>query len=157
MYCPYCKSKNTKVLDKRDYNESPITRRRRECIDCRKRFTTYERIDELSILVVKKDGSLQNFDENKIRRGIEIAGDKRISAQVIDKIVEEIKIKILNRKSNKVAASDIGRMVLTRLKNTDAVAYMRFASVFLDFSGLDEFKSEIKKIDKNTTNQLHRS
>lgn len=146
MHCPYCKSKKTKVTDKRDYIDSSVSRRRRECESCKKRFTTYERVEELSILVIKKDGTLQNFDESKIRKGIEIAADKRISNESIDKIVEDIKIKILNRKTNKVSASDIGRMVLTRLRHIDQIVYMRYASVFLDFENLEAFKSELDSL-----------
>ncbi len=102
----------------------------------------------MSVIVVKKDGSLQPFDELKIRRGIEIASDKRISADLIEKTVEDIKLKIFNRKSNKVSASDIGRMVLTRLRHMDPVVYMRFASVFLDFESLEAFKTELDRLDK---------
>lgn len=149
MFCPYCKNKETKVVDKRDSDDEPISRRRRECLKCKKRFTTYERIEEIKIKVVKKDGSIQDYDRDKLERGIRISSQKRISDEEIDKIVEEIEARIINRKTNKVAASDIGRMILTRLKHTDKVAYMRFASVFLDFDGVEEFKEELKKIDKN--------
>lgn len=148
MICPYCKSKKTRVIDKRDYVDASVTRRRRECEDCQKRFTTYERIDELSIIVIKKDGTMQNFDEQKLRRGIEIAAEKRIPLDEVDRIVDEIKLKILNRKTNKVSASDIGRMILTRLKHLDPIAYMRFASVFLEFANIEELKKELEKIDK---------
>lgn len=149
MFCPYCKNKETKVVDKRDSDDEPISRRRRECLKCKKRFTTYERIEEIKIKVVKKDGSIQDYDRDKLERGIRISSQKRISDEEIDKIVEEIEARIINRKTNKVAASDIGRMILTRLKHTDKVAYMRFASVFLDFDGVEEFKEELKKIDKS--------
>ena len=149
MICPYCKSRKTKVIDKRDYATECITRRRRECEGCQKRFTTYEKVDELSIFVIKKDGTMQNFDESKLRRGVEIAAEKRISRDEIEKLVEEIKLKLLNRKTNKVSASDIGRMVLTRLRHLDPIAYMRFASVFLEFDGLEEFKRELSRIDSH--------
>ncbi len=150
MMCPYCRSKSTRVIDKRDYGDACVSRRRRMCADCKKRFTTYERIEELSVIVIKKDGTLQNFDENKIKKGLEIACDKRVPQEVLDKLTEDIKLKILNRKSNKVAASDIGRMVLTRLKNLDKIAYMRFASVFLDFEDLNEFKNELDKLNHSS-------
>lgn len=147
MMCPYCREKETRVIDKRDSEETFVSRRRRECISCQKRFTTYERVEELKIKVIKKDGSIQDYDREKLHRGIEISSEKRIPDDVLEKIVDEIELKILNRKSNGVPASDIGRMVLTRLKHLDKVAYLRFASVFLDFEGIDEFKEELKKIE----------
>ncbi|PIR42579.1 transcriptional regulator NrdR [candidate division WWE3 bacterium CG_4_9_14_0_2_um_filter_35_11] len=147
MMCPYCREKETRVIDKRDSDESFVSRRRRECVSCKKRFTTYERVEELKIKIIKKDGSIQDYDREKLHRGIEISSEKRIPENELDKLVDEIELKILNRKSNVVPASDIGRMVLTRLKHLDKVAYLRFASVFLDFEGLDEFKEELKKIE----------
>ncbi|PJA41457.1 transcriptional regulator NrdR [candidate division WWE3 bacterium CG_4_9_14_3_um_filter_34_6] len=147
MLCPYCRNKETKVVDKRNDDESSVSRRRRECLSCKKRFTTYERVDELKIKVIKKDGSIQDYDRAKLLRGILISTEKRISGDVAEKIVDEIEMRILNRKSNDVPASDIGRMVLTRLKHLDKVAYLRFASVFLDFEGVKEFKEELAKIE----------
>lgn len=148
MFCPYCQNKETRVVDKRDNEDVPVSRRRRECLKCGKRFTTYERIEEIKIKVVKKDGTVQPYDREKLARGIHISAQKRIPEDEIEKIIDDIEIRILNRKSSKVAASDIGRMVLTRLKHTDKVAYMRFASVFLEFSDMDEFKNELKKIEE---------
>jgi len=146
MLCPYCRNRETKVVDKRDSDDDPVSRRRRECLKCEKRFTTYERIEDLPVKVVKKDGTVQDYDRDKVKRGIEIAAQKRLSEEEIDKIVDDIEMKILNRKSTKVSASDIGRMILTRLKGADKIAYMRFASVFLDFDGIEEFKDELEKI-----------
>lgn len=145
MFCPYCQHKETRVVDKRDSLEEPVSRRRRECLRCNKRFTTYERVDEIKIKVLKKDGTLQNYDREKLAKGIHISGQKRISEDEREKIVDDIEMRIMNRKSTKVPASDIGRMVLTRLKGADKVAYMRFVSVFLDFDGINEFKNELKK------------
>lgn len=147
MICPYCREHETRVVDKRNSDEDSVSRRRRECLRCKKRFTTYERVEEIKIKVIKKDGTLQDYDREKLLRGIEISSEKRISEDVLEKIVDEIEMRILNRKSNTVPASDIGRMVLTRLKNTDKVAYLRFASIFFDFTGIDEFKEELKKIE----------
>lgn len=147
MICPFCREKETRVVDKRDSDESFVSRRRRECTSCKKRFTTYERLEEIKIKVQKKDGSVQDYDREKLHRGIEISSEKRISDDLLDKIVDEIEMKIMNRKSSVVPASDIGRMVLTRLKHIDKVAYIRFASVFLDFESIDEFKEELKKIE----------
>ncbi len=135
------------MVDKRNSDDEPVSRRRRECLGCEKRFTTYERIQELAIKVVKKDGIVQDYDREKLTRGIMISAQKRISDEEIEKIVDDIEMRILNRKSNKVAASDIGRMILTRLKHTDKVAYMRFASVFLELGDIEEFKNELKKIE----------
>jgi transcriptional repressor NrdR len=149
MICPFCTNKETKVIDKRDSIEEKVTRRRRECVNCQKRFTTYERLEDIKIKIIKKDGTIQDYSREKLERGIRISAQKRISEEEIDRIVDEIEMKILNRKTNKVAASDIGRMVLTRLKHTDKIAYMRFASVFLDFGDLKEFSEELKKIEEN--------
>lgn len=147
MLCPFCKDKNTKVVDKRDSDEVSITRRRRECTSCGKRFTTYEKAESPTMKVLKKDGSLQHFDKEKIVKGIKIAAQKRISDEEIEAMADEIEIKILNRKSPKVSASDIGRMVLNRLKKVDKISYIRFASVYLGFEGIEDFKSAIREIE----------
>lgn len=146
MQCPYCRHTETRVVDKRDSDDESVSRRRRECVNCGKRFTTYERIEILSVKVVKKDGSLQDYDKEKLHKGILISAQKRLSDEEIEKIVDDIEMRILNRRSSKVSASDIGRMVLTRLKNYDKVAYMRFASVFLDFDDINEFRNELDRI-----------
>lgn len=148
MICPYCHHNETRVVDKRDSDDGAVSRRRRECVKCGKRFTTYERIESLNVKVVKKDGSIQDYNREKLLKGVKISAQKRLSNEEIESLVDDIEMRILNRKSSRVAASDIGRMVLTRLKNTDQVAYMRFASIFLDFEDLDEFKKELEKIGK---------
>lgn len=147
MMCPYCHCKETKVIDKRDIEDQPVSRRRRECLKCKKRFTTYERIEVLNVQVVKKDGSVQPYNREKLSAGISISAQKRIPENEIEQIVDDIELRILSRKSSKVAASDIGRMVLTKLKHRDKIVYMRFASVFLDFEDIDEFRDELKKIE----------
>lgn len=147
MLCPFCKDKNTKVVDKRDSEEVMVTRRRRECTSCGKRFTTYERAESPVVKVLKKDGSLQHFDKEKIIRGIKVAAQKRISDEEIENIADDIEIKLINRKSNKVSASDIGRLVMNRLKKLDKIAYIRFASVYLGFEDMDDFKSAIKEVE----------
>lgn len=146
MLCPYCRSKNTKVVDKRDLEDEPVSRRRRECAKCKKRFTTYERIEAIQLKVVKKDGALQDYDRDKLRKGILITVQKRLSDDEVDEVVDDIETKLLNRKSTEVSTGDIGRMVLTRLKNRDKVSYLRFASIFLDFKDVDEFREEITKL-----------
>lgn len=148
MICPYCKNKDTKVVDKRDVEDEPVSRRRRECLGCKKRFTTYERVESITLKVVKKDGSTQDYNREKLILGITNCSKGRIEEEEIDKIVDDIEFRLMNRKSSEVSTGDIGRLVLTRLKNRDTVSYLRFASVFLDFEDVDEFKDEIKKLKK---------
>ncbi len=145
MICPYCNSEETKVTDKRDSHE--ITRRRRECLKCSKRFTTYERV-ERDLNVIKKNGTRQSFDRDKLKKGVEKAFEKRpITSEKIDRIVDEIEARI-NRsaKGKDVKASKIGQIVMSRLKKADKIAYIRFASVYREFADLDDFKQELKKL-----------
>jgi len=147
LFCPYCSFAKSSVLESRDSEDGEVTRRRRECLRCSKRFTTYERIEVIDLKVVKKDGSKEIFDLVKLKNGIAVACEKRgISNEEVGKIVEDIEMRLLNRKSVEVSSSDIGRMVLTRLKKLDSVAYLRFASVFLEFTCVDEFKKQIQRI-----------
>lgn len=147
MLCPYCGSSQTAVLESRDSEDGAVTRRRRECQRCDKRFTTYERVENIDLKVMKKDGSLEPFDREKIKIGILKACEKRpVEKEEIERIIEEIEMRLLNRKSTEVSSSDIGRMVLTRLKKLDKVAYLRFASVFLEFESVKEFQKEIREI-----------
>jgi len=147
MLCPYCKSSETSVLESRDSEDGEVTRRRRECQKCGKRFTTYERVEVIDLKVVKKDDSLEEFNRKKMKWGIQKACEKRpCSNEDIEKIIDEIEMRLLNRKSTEVSSSDIGRMILTRLKKLDKVAYLRFASVFLEFKSPKEFKKEIEVI-----------
>jgi len=147
LFCPYCSFAKSSVLESRDSEDGEVTRRRRECLRCSKRFTTYERIEVIDLKVVKKDGSKEIFDMVKLKNGIAVACEKRgISNEEVGKIVEDIEMRLLNRKSVEVSSSDIGRMVLTRLKKLDSVAYLRFASVFLEFTCVDEFKKQIQRI-----------
>lgn len=148
MICPYCKNKDTKVVDKRDVEDEPVSRRRRECLACKKRFTTYERVESITLKVVKKDGSIQDYDREKLILGITNCSKGRVEEYDIDKIVDDIEFRLMNRKSSEVSTGDIGRLVLTRLKNKDTISYLRFASVFLDFTDVNEFKDEIKKLEK---------
>jgi len=146
MYCPFCNYKESKVVDKRNVEEKPVNRRRRECLKCSKRFTTYERVEGLDLKVVKKDGEVKTFNREKLAKGIKVSVQKRLNKDQVENIVEDIELRLLNRKSTKISSSDIGRMVLTRLKQLDKVAYLRFASVFLDFKDLKNFANEIEKI-----------
>ncbi len=146
MKCAYCFSKETKVVDKRD-SEGGSVRRRRECLRCKKRFTTHERVETIALVVVKKDGRREPFDKEKIKRGILRACEKRpISMEQIDIVVEKIEAKARNYKKSEVPTRVIGEEIMKQLKQLDKVAYIRFASVYRSFAVLDEFKKEIKEI-----------
>lgn len=147
MKCPYCKSNDTGVLESRDCEDGAVTRRRRECEKCGKRFTTYERVEVIDLNVIKKSGEIEEFNRKKMQWGIEKACEKRpVKEEEIQEIIDEIEMRLLNRKSTEVSSSDIGRMILTRLKKLDRVAYTRFASVFLEFDSINEFKDLIKDL-----------
>ena len=148
MICPYCSNQESAVLESRDSEDGNVIRRRRECSKCGKRFTTYERIENLDLKVIKKDGKKENFDREKIKNGIQKACEKRpVEEEQIERIIDDIEMRFVNRKSTEISSSDIGRMVLTRLKKIDKVAYIRFASVFLEFGSVAEFKKEIREIE----------
>lgn len=147
MKCPYCKSKDTKVVDKRDAGSESVTRRRRECLACKKRFTTYERIELVNLTVVKKNGIKESFDKNKLELGILKACEKRpIPRETIQAMCNEIEFRLRNRKSTKIPTKVIGNMVMTRLKKMDHVAYVRFASVYKEFKDIDSFREELKTL-----------
>ena len=148
MKCPYCCSETTKVVDKRDNREDSSTRRRRECLKCKKRFTTYERIEKVDISIEKKDGSLENFDVEKLTKGIEKAVGPSISTEDIYNFAEEVERRVLNS-SDIVSTKDIGRMVLEWLKGKDELSYVRFASVYKDFKTLDDFKNELLDLTRS--------
>lgn len=150
MICPYCSSPDLRVVDKRDTQHESAIRRRRECQDCFKRFTTYERIETIELTVEKKDGSLEQFNREKLRRSIKksVGNSTTIEEEQISRIIDDIEMRLLNRKSTIVSSSSIGKLVLTRLKNIDPVAYMRFASVYKEFQSIDDFDEEIKSLTK---------
>lgn len=144
MRCPYCGSADSKVVDKRDSLEESNTRRRRECLKCYKRFTTYERIEHVELDVIKKDGTIEKFNREKIKRAVYKAISKRpVTDEQVIKLVEDIEMKLLNRKEKQIKSTEIGRMILNRLKWLDGIAYMRFASVYKDFDTLDDFVTEV--------------
>lgn len=149
MICPHCLSKNTRVVDKRDSNQQSI-RRRRECLNCKKRFTTYERIETEDIYVIKKDGRREKFNPAKLRAGILKACEKRpISQEKIDRIVNEIENEIRNSaKKDEINSKKIGDFVIEKLKSTDKVAYIRFASVYREFKDVSSFEKELKNLKK---------
>jgi transcriptional repressor NrdR len=147
MKCPYCNFSKCSVLESRDSEESQVTRRRRQCLRCKKRFTTYERVEVIDLKVIKKDNLKEDFSRRKLREGILLACEKRqIDNETIQKLIDDIEIRLLNRKSTEVSSADIGRMVLTRLKKLDQVAYLRYASVFLEFESIEEFKKQIQEL-----------
>lgn len=142
MICPYCNNEETKVVDKRDVEGE--TKRRRECLKCNERFTTYERV-ELDLNVVKKDGKREKFSRDKLRRGVERALEKRpFTSEQIDDIVSEIESKV-NRsaKDKEIKSNQIGEIVMNKLKKHDKIAYIRFASVYREFADLEDFKTEL--------------
>lgn len=145
MECPYCGSSETKVTDKRDAEE--ITRRRRECLKCERRFTTYERPD-IEIIVIKKDGRREPYKREKIKMGITRACEKRpVSFEQVESLIDEIEEKLV-RKGGEVESKFIGELIMTKLKKLDKVAYIRFASVYKDFKEADDFKDAIKEVSK---------
>ena len=142
MLCPYCLHQESKVMDKRDANE--ITRRRRECLKCAKRFNTREIVERAELRVIKKDGRREEFDREKIKMVILRACEKRpVSDEVIEKMVGRIEEKV-RKKGDNVKTSLIGEIIVRELKKIDKVAYIRFASVYKDFADLDDFKKEIR-------------
>ncbi|HDQ59561.1 MAG TPA: transcriptional repressor NrdR [Candidatus Woesearchaeota archaeon] len=149
MKCPFCANAETKVVDKRHVSDFNFNRRRRECIKCAKRFTTYERIEIPNLSVIKKDGRLESFDRNKILNGILRSCEKRpIVREQIDRMVNEIEEEIKTRSRKKIKSSKIGEIIIRKLKKLDKVAYIRFASVYKEFEDIDSFEKEIKNIGK---------
>ncbi|MBL8014682.1 MAG: transcriptional repressor NrdR [Candidatus Doudnabacteria bacterium] len=149
MVCPYCQKNNTKVVDKRDNNEEGVTRRRRECEECGKRFTTYERIETINLYVIKRSGKIEEFDREKLKRGIMRAVKKRqLPDAQIEELVQNIEQTLLNHESTEIKAQEIGEMVLEGLKQIDDVGYLLFASVYRDFQTIDDFKKAIKSLEK---------
>src|SRR3989344_4579003 len=148
MLCPYCSNDETKVTDKRDSKNE--TRRRRECLKCRKRFTTYEKIQEVEIFVIKKDGRRELFSREKLKSGILKACEKRdVSLEKIELIMNNIEEK-LKQHGKEVSSRLIGELVMRALKKIDKVAYIRFASVYRDFQDVDDFRNAVKGISDST-------
>jgi transcriptional repressor NrdR len=145
MRCPFCKGADSKVLDSRESMEGAVIRRRRECLECRKRFTTYERVEELAPLVVKKDGRREPFDRDKLLAGLQKAVEKRpVSMDQLEALVAEVDVRLQERGEKEVPSSAIGEEVMLRLRTLDQVAYVRFASVYRSFRDIEEFMDELK-------------
>lgn len=147
MRCPYCAYSESKVIDSRPTDESNSIRRRRECLSCGKRFTTYETVESLPLVVVKKDGSRQSFDRNKILNGLLRACEKRpVSLDTLEKAITEIEQQLLNSMEREIPSERIGELVMDQLKEIDQVAYVRFASVYRQFKDIDSFMQELNKL-----------
>lgn|SRR5690606_1795322 len=148
MVCPYCKSPNLKVVDKRESSESSI-RRRRECENCSKRFTTYERIERVTLNVLKRDGSVEEFDREKMKRGIMKAINKRgIPIDTIDELISDIEQTLMSHDTQLIRSVDIGEMVLKRLTKIDKLGALLFASVYKEFKSLEDVQEELARLSK---------
>ncbi len=147
--CPYCGSTSNRVVDKRDNNESGVTRRRRECEECGKRFTTYERVEAINLYIIKRTGKIEEFDREKLKRGIMKAVKKRnIPEQKLEELVISIEQQLLVHDSTEIEAQKIGELVLDGLKEIDELGYLLFASVYRDFQSIDDFTEAIKELEK---------
>lgn len=145
MKCPYCGNSDTDVVETRDGEGA--TRRRRECKKCSKRFTTYERVENIDLVVIKKDGRREKFDREKVRKGLVKATEKRpVGIDLIETVVDEIEQELRGKDTTEVSSKVIGNLVLRKLKKIDKVAYIRFASVYLDFGDLTDFEKVIDKL-----------
>ena len=147
MKCPYCGYLESKVVDSRPADEWASIRRRRECLSCHKRFTTYETVESLPLMVVKKDGSRQSFDRGKVMSGLIRACEKRpVSYQTLEGLVAEIEQVLQNQIDREISSCQIGELVLERLKTMDEVAYVRFASVYREFKDINSFMAELDQL-----------
>ena len=147
MKCPYCSHENTDVLETRDSEDLSVTRRRRNCPKCEKRFTTYERVESVPITVIKKDDRRETFDREKLRRGIwRASGKTTIKASDVDRVVDEVERELIGGETTEVASKKIGEFVARRLKKLDKIAYIRFASVFRQFVDIEDFDKELRKL-----------
>lgn len=149
MKCPYCGSTESEVVETRANEDVDSIRRRRECLNCKKRFTTYERIENINLVVIKKDGRREQFNRDKLRAGIARSSEKtKVSTDAIEKIVTEIEGELRGADSVEIDSKKIGQMVATRLKKIDKVAYIRFSSVFKRFVDIEDFQEEVKRLIK---------
>jgi transcriptional repressor NrdR len=147
MKCPFCSSIENRVIDSRLSRDGNIIRRRRECSSCQRRFTTHERVEEISPVVIKKDGRREPFDRNKIFAGIQRACEKRpVSIEVIDSLVEKMERDFQEKGDKEIKSTEIGERVMQELHNLDEVAYVRFASVYRQFKDISEFMAEVREL-----------
>lgn len=149
MICPYCFSNNTVVIDSRESEDGEVVRRRRKCEDCSRRFTTYERVEGLDLKVVKKDGTKENFNREKIKRGLIKATWKRpVTLEQIDELIIEVEKILRTGDTKEIKSWQIGNLVINRLKKLDKLGYLLFATVYRDFEDLEDFKQELAKIEE---------
>ncbi|MCD8198346.1 MAG: transcriptional regulator NrdR [Lachnospiraceae bacterium] len=149
MKCPYCGKDNTRVIDSRPADEGDSIRRRRECDECHKRFTTYEKVELVPIMVIKKDNNRETYDRSKIEGGVFRACHKRpISTDQVEAMIDEVEAAIFARKQREVSSREIGELVMEKLRVLDSVAYVRFASVYREFKDVNTFMKELEKILK---------
>jgi transcriptional repressor NrdR len=147
MKCPYCAHLGDKVVDSRESKEGEVIRRRRECLDCGKRFTSYERIDEIPYMVVKKDGTRERFERQKLIAGLLKACEKRpVSVAAIEAVADKAEALLQERPDKEIGTEEVGKLVMDELKRLDKVAYVRFASVYRHFRDIGEFMSELKDL-----------
>ena len=147
MKCPFCSSENTRVIDSRPADDNNSIRRRRLCDDCGKRFTTYEKVETIPVLVVKKDGSRELFDIEKIKRGIIRSCEKRpVSLEAIERLASSVETQVMEDARQEVSTTEIGEIVISKLKDLDEVAYVRFASVYRQFKDINTFMQELNKL-----------
>jgi transcriptional repressor NrdR len=150
MKCPFCGHLHDKVVDSRESKEGDAIRRRRQCLACQRRFTSYERIDEIPYMVVKKDGRRERFDRQKVLAGVLKACEKRpVSMIQLETIADKAETMVQDSSEREVSTTSVGEMIMNELKSLDKVAYVRFASVYLDFKDVQEFMSELKDLLKN--------
>ncbi|HEY2933820.1 MAG TPA: transcriptional regulator NrdR [Acidobacteriota bacterium] len=149
MKCPYCEHLEDRVVDSREGKEGDVIRRRRQCLRCGRRFTSYERIDEIPYMVVKKDGRRERFERNKVMAGLLRACEKRpVSTGQLEQIVDEIEQQVQDQPDREISSEEVGKAVMRHLRQLDKVAYVRFASVYLEFKDVTEFMTEINHLFK---------
>lgn len=149
MKCPYCGSAETEVVETRDSEDLETIRRRRACVKCEKRFTTYERVENINLIVIKKDGKREQFDRDKLKSGILKSCEKtKVSLEQIEKIVSEVERELRSGESVEIESKKIGQMVAGKLKKIDKVAYIRFSSVFKHFVDVEDFEKEVRRLIK---------
>ena len=147
MKCPFCSHENTRVIDSRPAEENNSIRRRRACDECGKRFTTYEKIETIPLIIIKKDNNRETYDRSKIEAGVLRACHKRpISANQINQLIDEVETEIFNMEEKEISSAVIGELVMNKLKDLEAVACVRFASVYRDFKDISTFMDELKKV-----------
>ncbi len=147
MKCPYCGSENTRVIDSRPADDNSSIRRRRMCDDCGKRFTTYEKVETIPLIIIKKDNNREQYDRSKIEGGVLRALHKRpVSMEQVTKLIDEVEIELFNREEKEIQSTVIGELLMDKLKDLDQVAYVRFASVYREFKDVNTFMNELKKM-----------